>query len=39
MLNLRPVELKGLFVLLKDFVLISALHEGKGTGLTLQAPC
>lgn len=39
MLNFRPVELKALFVLLKDFVLVSALHGGKGTGLTLQALC
>lgn len=38
MLNFRPVELKGLFVLFKDFVLVSALHGGKGTGITLQAP-
>lgn len=38
MLNFRPVELKGLSVLLKGFVLVSALHGGKGTGLTIQAP-
>lgn len=38
MLNCRPVELRGLFVLLRDFV-VSALRGGKGTGLALQAPC
>lgn len=38
MLNFRPVELKGFFVLFKEFVLVSAPHGGKGTGLTLQAP-
>lgn len=38
MLNFRPVELKGLRVFVKDFVLISALRGGKETGLTLQAP-
>lgn len=42
MLNFRPVELKGLFVLLKDFVLVSALHGGNrpySSSTTLTSAC